>query len=83
MIQMVSMSTLRDRLGRYVHAAGHHGDRFVILKNGREHAGLVPVSDLNLLDNAASRSLDYKAFQIAEEMLRWRIIHEGLGERAG
>ncbi len=78
MIQMCSLSTLRSNLGRYVHKAGHHGDRIVILKNGREVAGLVGVGDLNLLDNAATRSLEYKAYQVADEMLRWRLIKEGL-----
>jgi PHD/YefM family antitoxin component YafN of YafNO toxin-antitoxin module len=78
MIQMCSLSNLRSNLGRYVRNAGHHGDRFVILKNGREMAGLIGVADLNLLDSASTRSLEYKAYQIAEEMLRWRLIKEGL-----
>lgn len=78
MLHLCPITRLRDNLGRYVHAAGHHGDRVVILKNGREVAGLVPIRDLNLLDNAATRTLEYKAYQIAEEMLRWRIIREGM-----
>lgn len=78
MIEMVTMTRLRDNLGRYVHAAQYDGDRFVIVKNGRERAGLVPLRDLNILDSAATRSMDYKALQIAEEMMRWRIIREGL-----
>ncbi len=41
---------------------------------------MAPMSDLTLLDNAATRSMDYKALQIAEEMLRWRIIREGMEE---
>lgn len=80
MIQMVTLTQLRDNLGRYVRAAQYDQSRFVILKNGVERAGLVPMSDLTLLDNAATRSMDYKALQIAEEMLRWRIIHEGMQE---
>jgi hypothetical protein len=50
----------------------------VILKNGREMAGLIGIADLNLPDSASTRSLEYKAYQIAEEMLRWRLISEGL-----
>lgn len=80
MIQMVTLTQLRDNLGRYVRAAQHAQSRFVILKNGHERAGLVPMSDLTLLDNAATRSMDFKALQIAEEMLRWRIIREGMDE---
>lgn len=78
MTRMCTITHLRDNLGRYVRNSGYHGDRFVIIKNGREAAGLVSVRDLNLLDQASSRSMDYKAWQIAEEMLRWRIIKEGL-----
>lgn len=81
MIQMCSITQLRARLGQYVDHMTYSGTRIVILKNGRELAGLVPVRDLNLLDQAATRSLDYRAYQIAEEMLRWRIIKEGM-ERA-
>ena len=83
MIQMVTMTRLRDNLGRYVHDAEHDQSRYVILRNGREAAGLVSVRELNLLDNAATRSLDYKAFQIAEEMMRWRIIREGMAVERG
>lgn len=49
--------------------------------NGRKLAGLAPVRDLQLLDRAVNRSLDYRANQIAEEMMRWWIIKEGMERR--
>ncbi|GAA6191807.1 hypothetical protein DS909_20950 [Phaeobacter gallaeciensis] len=78
MIKLCSITRLRDNLGKFVHDADYHQDRFLILKNGREVAGLVPVRDVKLLDNATNRSMDYKAYQVAEELMRWRIIKEGM-----
>lgn len=83
MIHLCTISQMRDNLGKYARLAGMGESRFSILKNGREVAGLVSVADLNLLDNAGSRSMEYKALQIAEEMMRWRIIREGLAELSG
>ena len=79
-VEIVTLTQLRDHLGKYTRATWRAHRRFVISKNGREIAGLVPVSELNLLDSAAGKSLEFKALQIAEEMQRWRIVREGFEE---
>ncbi|QBF30342.1 hypothetical protein CFI11_03805 [Thalassococcus sp. S3] len=69
---------MRDNLGRFLQDAAWNDHRYLILKNGRELGGLVSARELHLLENAKSRSMEFKALQIAEEMMRWRIIREGL-----
>lgn len=81
MLHLCPITQLRDQLGFYVELVADGYDRVLITKNGRELAGLVPVRELDLLDNAAGRSMDYKAWQVAEELMRWRIVKEGLEER--
>ncbi len=80
MLHLCPITRLRDRLGTYVQQVAQDGDRVLILKNGRELAGLVPAGELILLDQAANRSLDYKAWQVAQELMRWRIVKQGLEE---
>jgi len=80
MLHLCPISRLRDRLGTYVRHVARDGDRVLITRNGRELAGLVPMTELALLDQAANRSLDYKAWQVAQELMRWRIVREGLEE---
>ena len=80
MLHLCPISRLRDRLGRHVRQVAHDGNRVLITRNGRELAGLVPVAELALLDQAANRSMDYRAWQVAQELLRWRIVKEGLEE---
>jgi len=80
MLHLCPITRLRDQLGMYVDLVAHDHDRVLITKNGTELAGLVPARELELLDNAASRSMDYKAYQVAQELMRWRIVREGLEE---
>ncbi|MDX2483872.1 MAG: type II toxin-antitoxin system Phd/YefM family antitoxin [Pseudodonghicola sp.] len=82
MLHLCPITRLRDQLGRYVQLVARDHDRVLITRNGRELAGLVPAHELELLDAASTRSMDYKAYQVAQEMLRWRIVKEGL-EAAG
>ena len=83
MLHLCPITRLRDRLGLYVRLVAHDGDRVMITRNGRELAGLVPARELTLLDDAAGRSMDYKAYQVAQELMRWRIVKEGLEEVRG
>lgn len=78
MIHLCPISQLRDRLGSYVQAVARDGDRVVITRSGREVAALVPMRELTLLDTASTRSMEYKAWQVAQELMRWRIVKEGL-----
>ncbi|TDK41116.1 type II toxin-antitoxin system prevent-host-death family antitoxin [Antarcticimicrobium luteum] len=78
MLHLCPITRLRDRLGLYVQLVARDGERVLITRNGHELAGLVPARELALLDDADSRSMDYKAWQVAQEMLRWRIVKEGL-----
>lgn len=85
MFHNVTLSQARDRLGHYIREAGHNGHRVLIRRNGREAAALVSVTDFNLLLDAG-KSMEFKSFQVAEELHRWRSLHEGLrsaGERRG
>lgn len=81
MLHLCPITRLRDRLGSYVQLVAHDGERVLITRNGRELAGLVPAHELTLLDEAAGRSMDYKAYQVAQELMRWRIVKEGLEGR--
>jgi hypothetical protein len=81
MIEHCTLTQLRDNLGRFAQSAALGDARFAILRNGREVGGLVSARDLAMLDNAMSRTMEYKAVQVAEELMRWRLIREGLEDR--
>lgn len=78
MLHLCPITRLRDRLGTYVQLVARDGERVLITRNGQDLAGLVPAHELALLDEAAGRSMDYKAWQVAQELMRWRIVKEGL-----
>lgn len=82
MYHIIPISQLRDRLGHYVTQAEREGVPTLIRRGRREAGALVSVRELDLLRNAREGRLEFKAHSVAEEMLRWRIIREGMAELA-
>ncbi len=54
------------------------GDRFLIVRHGRDVAALVSVEDMDLLEDVEGKSLSYKRFQIEEAQRRWEALKAGL-----
>lgn len=69
-----TLSQLRDALGRYVARVAWTGKRLIIMKHGKAVAGLVTVHDLKLLDEVEAKSLDYKRYQTAQQLMKWEAL---------
>ncbi len=67
----ITLSKLRRRLGYVCSRVSHTSNRVMILSHGKTVAALVPMSDYVALEEADAKSLQYKEYQVAEQMQRW------------
>ncbi len=74
----ITLSKLRRRLGFVCARVNHTGNRVMILNHGKIIAALVPASDYDALEEADAKSLQYKEYQMAEQMQRWIEIKKNI-----
>jgi len=74
----ITLSKLRRRLGHVASRVNHTGNRVRILSHGKNLAALVPISDYVALEEADAKSLQYKEYQMAEQMQRWSEIKKNI-----